>query len=106
MRFAIIITSLLGLAAATGCAGRNAHANGPDSNDPAWTPPGEMMVTMHSAPTSTTGTDASNTALGCPQPNKTEIKGKQIRAAADMKPIDRKAFLCVPPMAADSPKGQ
>jgi hypothetical protein len=79
MRFAILVTSLLGLAAATGCASQATHVAAPDSSDPSWTPPGEATLTVRASEPASAGLDAK--AFAAPQPNRCEIKARQIHAA-------------------------
>ena len=80
MRVALRTACVLAMAA-TGCfSGSMSRSSAPDvANDPAWTPPGEVKVTLQSAPLHTLSTQ--NKAMAAPQPNKNEIRPHQIRAA-------------------------
>ena len=80
MRRVIQATAFVfGLIALTGCANRASHVAAPDVNDPAWTPPGQMSVTVHTAPPP--AATNNTTAMSCPQPNRGQIPKNQIHAA-------------------------
>ena len=80
MRRVIQVTAfVLGLVALNGCSGHPSHVNAPDASDPAWTPPGQMSVTVHTAPPPVATNNT--TAMSCPQPNRGQIPKNQIHAA-------------------------
>jgi hypothetical protein len=84
LSLATLVTMIASSFVLVGCAGQPSHAMSPDPNDPAWQPPGEMSVTMHSSPASANTSSNTNTALAAapaPQPNKREIRNRQIKAA-------------------------
>jgi hypothetical protein len=80
MRRVIQATAFVfGLVSLSACASHPSHVAAPDVNDPAWSPPGEMSVTVHTAPPPAPTNNA--TALSCPQPNRGSIPKNQIHAA-------------------------
>jgi hypothetical protein len=74
------VSILASVASLTGCSSQQPRVASPDSSDPAWTPPGEMHLTVNGDPTPSSSTSTTSAALPC-QPNKQEITGHQIHAA-------------------------
>jgi len=79
---------LFGVMAIAGCASRNTYASAPDSNDPAWTPPGEVNLTVHNEHAAKSPMPKTWTAVSALEPNRQPIRPHQIRAAR----TDIKAF--------------
>lgn len=83
MRLVLTAFALTTLVTLSGCAtsASNRIAAPDAADDPAYTPPGQVNLTIHSASSSATPPAAKGAAMAAPQPNKTQIRSRSIRAA-------------------------
>jgi hypothetical protein len=74
----LTIVFMLASLVIVGCGSSQTRANAPDSNDPSWSPPGEVNLAFGD---SAQPQQVKAAAASMPQPNKSDVHKRSIHAA-------------------------